>query len=76
MNILGLYQEPTKGHVAFIGSFEYVQDDRGDLYRAVRSSHPPAIGTNGYRMDLRWECYGNTAPMALALARKYAQAAP
>jgi hypothetical protein len=43
----------SKGHVAFIGEYEYfVHEEDANLYMA--SSHNP-IDTLGYRQGARWE---------------------
>jgi hypothetical protein len=57
----------SKGHVAFIGPFEYVERG-GELYRGrVEGTY---LDVWGYRSGLRWECPMWMADRALDLARQ------
>jgi hypothetical protein len=45
--------QPSKGHIAFIGDFEYYERS-GEVYRCSRPDLAPVM-TDGYRCG-RWEC--------------------
>lgn len=59
--------ENSKGHVEYIGPWEYLRGDDGNLYRAPKSN---PLDIHGYRQGARWECYAYGAELCLKLARQ------
>jgi hypothetical protein len=54
----------SKGHVAFVGGFEYFIAANGDLYRASTAN---PLATNGYRQGARFEATKVSMPAVLKL---------
>jgi hypothetical protein len=57
----------SRGHVEFIGPFEYFYAVNGDLFRAPKDS---PLDVHGYRMGGRFESTPVVASKCLALARE------
>ena len=55
---------PSKGHVMFVGDFEYLIGESGCLFRAPASS---PLDIHGYRMGARFECM----PRPIETFKKY-----
>ena len=56
----------SKGHIEFIGNWEYFLGADNCLYRADRTN---PIDIWGYRQGARFECYAHSIEMCLKLAR-------
>lgn len=57
----------SKGHIAFIGPFEYFTIETGDVYRAPIEN---PLDIYGFRQGARFECTAVTKDMCLKLARQ------
>lgn len=50
--------EKSKGHVTFVGDYEYFKGSDGTLYKAKVDNY---IGVEGYRMGARFEATASSA---------------
>lgn len=59
--------QKSKGHVTFLGRFEYFKISNDDLYRAPKDK---PVDINGYRMGARFESAAWLADRWLATLKK------
>lgn len=60
--------DKSKGHVEFIGPWEYFHGANGDLFRAPKDGY---IDVYGYRSGARFESTPAASEQCLKLAREY-----
>lgn len=58
--------EQSRGHLAFVGRWEYFRIGN-EVYRAA-TDYP--LDVLGYRQGARFECFAHMADMMIGLARK------